>query len=293
MLGDAEKRARFDRFGLAGVQGPGGGAPGFNEEIFTDFSDILGDFFGFGGGRRPGGPTRGSDLRFDLEDRLPGEVLRGRRDHDSDSARGELRHVPWIRRRAGLVARDVSAVPGPRAAAIPAGVPRRVADLRPVPRGRDRSSARRARHAAGRGHTVRDRRVKVRIPAGIADGQRLRLSGEGEHGIGRRPARHDLYVVIHVKPHEVFQREGDDLYVDVPVPFPTLTCSAAHSPWTDRPGPIEVNVSAGIGHRHARAVPRQGHAERLRDPGAARSTSGSSPTCRRNSPRNRRSSSPS
>src|SRR5262245_38223225 len=65
VLGDPEKRARYDQFGHAGVSGAGQG-PGFNPETFADFSDILGDFFGFGGGRR-GGPSRGADLRFDLE----------------------------------------------------------------------------------------------------------------------------------------------------------------------------------------------------------------------------------
>ncbi len=70
VLSDAEKRARYDRFGHAGVAGAAGGpgGPGFNPDAFGDFSDILGDFFGFGGGGgRRGGPTRGSDLRFDLE----------------------------------------------------------------------------------------------------------------------------------------------------------------------------------------------------------------------------------
>src|SRR6185312_12419607 len=67
VLCDAEKRARYDRFGHAGVSGAAAGAAGFNPDIFADFSDILGDFFGFGGGGRRGGPARGSDLRFDLE----------------------------------------------------------------------------------------------------------------------------------------------------------------------------------------------------------------------------------
>ena len=105
MLGDAEKRARYDRFGHAGVAGasrPGG--PGFNPEIFGDFSDILGDFFGFGGGGgRRGGPARGADLRFDLEIAFDESFTR-HRDDDSDPARGELRDVQGIRRGAGHVA---------------------------------------------------------------------------------------------------------------------------------------------------------------------------------------------
>ncbi|MEO8070751.1 MAG: DnaJ domain-containing protein, partial [Acidobacteriota bacterium] len=68
VLCDSDQRARYDRFGHAGVAGAAGGGPSVNPDIFTDFSDILGDFFGFGGGgSRRAGPARGSDLRFDLE----------------------------------------------------------------------------------------------------------------------------------------------------------------------------------------------------------------------------------
>ena len=134
MLGDGEKRARYDRFGHAGVQGAGAGGPAFNPDIFSDFSDILGDFFGFGGGRAArGGPARGSDLRFDLEIGFD-ESYAGAETTIQIPREETLRHVQGIRRRAGLVARDVSAVPGPRSAALPAGLPRRRADMRPVRR---------------------------------------------------------------------------------------------------------------------------------------------------------------
>ncbi len=90
---------------------------------------------------------------------------------------------------------------------------------------------------------TRDRRVTVRIPAGIADGQRLRLHGEGEHGAAGGPTG-DLYVVVHVRAHDVFHREGDDLYVDVPVPFPIMALGGSFK--VDGPaGPLDVNVSAG------------------------------------------------
>lgn len=241
VLGDAEKRARFDRFGHAGVQGPGGSAPGFNEEIFTDFSDILGDFFGFGGGRRPGGPTRGSDLRFDLEIGF-GESYAGAETtiqipreencdtcHGSGAAPGSSRETcPQCQGRGQLRYQQ-----GFLVVSRTCGQCRGTGQIIRTP----------CPACRGTGHTVRDRRVKVRIPAGIADGQRLRLSGEGEHGSAGGPPG-DLYVVIHVKPHEVFQREGDDLYVDVPVPFPTLVLGGSFT--VDGPsGPIEVNVSAG------------------------------------------------
>lgn len=88
----------------------------------------------------------------------------------------------------------------------------------------------------------RDRRVTVKIPAGIADGQRLRLHGEGEHGNAGGPTG-DLYVVVHVRAHDVFHREGDDLYVDVQVPFPIMALGGTFK--VDGPaGPLDVHVSA-------------------------------------------------
>jgi molecular chaperone DnaJ len=83
----------------------------------------------------------------------------------------------------------------------------------------------------------------VRIPAGIADGQRLRLHGEGEHGAVGGPSG-DLYVVVHVHPHPTLRREDDDLYADVPVPFPTMALGGSFE--IDTPGgPLRVDVSAG------------------------------------------------
>jgi molecular chaperone DnaJ len=95
----------------------------------------------------------------------------------------------------------------------------------------------------GTGLVTRERRVTVRIPAGIADGQRLRLHGEGEHGAAGGPTG-DLYVVVHVKPHPVFQRDGDDLYLEVPVPFHVMALGGSFT--VDGPaGEIEVDVPAG------------------------------------------------
>jgi molecular chaperone DnaJ len=95
----------------------------------------------------------------------------------------------------------------------------------------------------GTGRVMKDRRVTVRIPAGISDGQRLRLHGEGEHGAAGGPPG-DLYVVIHVKPHGRFLREGDDLYMEVKVPFPTMALGGSFK--VDGPaGTVDVNVSAG------------------------------------------------
>jgi molecular chaperone DnaJ len=243
VLGDGEKRARYDRFGHAGVQGAGQGGPGINPDIFSDFSDILGDFFGFGGagGGRRGGPARGSDLRFDLEigfeDSFAGTettIQIPREEHcesckGSGAAPGSTRETcPQCQGRGQLRYQQGFLVVA-RTCGQCGGAGQIVRNPCPACR--------------GTGRTMRDRRVKVRIPAGIADSQRLRIHGEGEHGASGGPAG-DLYVVIHVLPHPVFQRDGDDLYLDVPVPFPTLVLGGSFK--VEGPaGLLDVHVSAG------------------------------------------------
>ena len=244
VLGDADKRARYDRFGHAGVAGagPGAGPGGFNPDIFGDFSDILGDFFGFGGGGgRRGGPTRGADLRFDLE--IPFE----------ESFNGAETTIQIPREEDCETCKGSGAAAGTTRETCPqcrgTGQLRYQQGFLVVARtcGQCRGTGKIIRHPCaacrGTGRTTRDRRVTVKIPAGIADGQRLRLHGEGEHGTLGGPTG-DLYVVVHVRPHPLFHREGDDLYVDTLVPFPVMAMGGTFT--VDGPaGEIEVHVSAG------------------------------------------------
>jgi molecular chaperone DnaJ len=241
VLGDSDKRTRYDRFGHAGVQGAAGAGPGFNADIFSDFSDILGDFFGFGGGARRGGPARGADLRFDLEISF------------EDSYAGTETTIQIPRDEACDTCKGSGAAPGTSRETCPqcrgAGQLRYQQGFLVVARtcGQCGGSGQIVRTPCttcrGTGRVTRDRRVTVRIPAGIADGQRLRMHGEGEHGVAGGPTG-DLYVVIHVRAHEAFHREGDDLYVDVAVPFPIMALGGSFK--VDGPsGPLDVNVSAG------------------------------------------------
>ncbi|GMV22972.1 MAG: chaperone protein DnaJ [Acidimicrobiia bacterium] len=244
VLGDAEKRARYDQFGHAGVSGAAPGGPGFNADIFGDFSDILGDFFGFGGGARRGGPTRGSDLRYDLEIAFeesfagvetPIQIPREEGCEPcsgTGAAPGTTRETcPQCGGRGQLRYQQ-----GFLVVSRPCGQCRGTGQIVPKP----------CPSCRGTGRQVRDRKVTVRIPAGIADGQRLRLHGEGEHGMAGGPPG-DLYVVIHVKPHPRFVREGDDLYLEVRVPFPVMALGGDFR--VDGPdGPVTVQVSAGSGN---------------------------------------------
>jgi len=243
VLADGDKRARYDRFGHAGVAGAAGGpgAQGFNPDIFGDFSDILGDFFGFSGGGRRGGPTRGSDLRFDLEIAF------------EESFTGVEKTIQIPREEHCETCKGTGAAAGTSREKCPqcrgAGQLRYQQGFLVVARtcGQCRGTGEVIRTPCatcrGTGLVTKERRVTVKIPPGIADGQRLRLHGEGEHGSAGGPTG-DLYVVIHVKAHAVFHREGDDLYIETPVPFPVMAMGGSFM--VDGPaGEIEVEVPAG------------------------------------------------
>jgi len=225
VLADADKRSRYDRFGHAGVGGAAGGGPGFDPTIFADFSDIfsgLGDFFGFGdvfGGRRRGGPMRGADLRYDLEIAF------------EESASGTETTIQIPREEACETCGGSGAAPGTSPSVCPQCHGRGqlryqqgfLTIARPCGqcRGTGRIITKPCQACRGAGRVTRDRKITVKIPAGIASGQRLRLFNEGEHGAQGGPPG-DLYVVVHVREHEFFHREGDDLYLELPVGFPTL-----------------------------------------------------------------------
>lgn len=240
VVGDPEKRARYDRFGHAGVSGAAAAGPGFNPDIFADFSDILGDFFGFSAGRR-GGPTRGADLRFDLEISF------------DESYAGAETTIQIPREEACDTCRGSGAAPGSSRETCPQCHGRGqlryqqgflvVARTCGQCRGTGQIVPRPCPACAGNGRVMKERRVTVRIPAGIADGQRLRLQGEGEHGAADGPTG-DLYVVVHVRPHEFYHREGDDLHAEVPVPFHMMALGGSF-PLDGLGGRFEVQVPAG------------------------------------------------
>jgi molecular chaperone DnaJ len=226
ILADAEKRALYDRFGHAGVSGAGASAGGFDPTIFADFSDIfsgLGDVFGFGdifgGRRRRGGPQRGADLRYDLEITFV------------ESASGADTTIQIPREETCETCSGSGAAPGtsPETCSQCRGSGQLryqqgfLTVARPCPncRGTGKTIAKPCQSCRGAGRIARERKITVKIPAGIATGQRLRLYGEGEHGSAGGPPG-DLYVVVHVQEHSFFHREGDDLYCEMPISFPTV-----------------------------------------------------------------------
>ena len=222
VLADLQKRNLYDQFGHAGVSSSAGGGPSFDASVFADFGDILGglgDIFGFSGQQRQGGPQRGSDLRYDLEISFD-EAARGtetsiqvpREEHceacsGSGAAKGTSREACTQCHGQGQVRFQQGFFTVVRTC--------------PKCRGAGQVIGKACLDCRGTGRIGRERKLNVKIPAGIATGQRMRLSGEGEHGPHGGPPG-DLYVVIHVQEHPFYQRDGDDLLCYVPVPFATL-----------------------------------------------------------------------
>jgi molecular chaperone DnaJ len=226
VLADPQKRGLYDRFGHAGVSSATGAGPGFDPTVFSGFEDILGglgDIFGFGdlfgGGRRRGGPQRGADLRYDLEITF------------EESARGAETSIQIPRQENCETCRGSGAAPGSSASTCPQchgqGQVRfqqgffTVARTCPQCRGAGKIITKPCQTCRGAGRVSRERKITVKIPAGIATGQQLRLQGEGEGGSAGGPAGH-LYVVVHVHEHEFFRRDGLNLYCEISVNFTTV-----------------------------------------------------------------------
>ena len=217
MLSDPNKRAAYDRFGHAGVNGQGSGqqGAGFND-VHDIFNDVFGDAFGdmFGRGQRSNGPARGQDLRYDLEITL------------EQAYAGAEVEVKAPTAMTCEVCDGSGAKPGttPTTCVQCAGAGRvrrsqgffQVETTCPRCGGAGRVVLEPCKACAGHGQVRRDRVLQVRIPAGVDDGSRIRLSGEGDAGARGGP-RGDLYIFLSVRPHELFERDGLDLLCSVPV----------------------------------------------------------------------------
>lgn len=219
VLSDPEKRGLYDRYGKQGVGGAGS-AGGFNPDAFTDFSDILGDLFGFGSmfgggrGRRSRG-RRGDDLLFDLEidfeQAVAGmetrvQVPRTENCPDCEgrgAAPGAITTCSECSGR-GQVAFQQGFFTIARTCTRCRGTGKRITKV--------------CDGCEGRGTIQNERTLTVRIPAGVDDGMRLRMTGEGEAGTGGGPPG-DLYVVLQVRDHPVFTREGRDLHCELRLGF--------------------------------------------------------------------------
>jgi molecular chaperone DnaJ len=251
VLMDADKRAAYDRFGHAAfTQGTAGRGGGFHDPF-----DIFREVFGGGGGAGGifetffgGGATvdresrqRGSDLRYDMQITL------------EEAAFGVDKEIEVRKLDTCAKCKGTGAEPGSRTINCPTCGGRgqvissrgffQVSQTCPRCRGVGQIIEKPCRACAGEGRAENTSRIKLKIPAGISDGSRLRSSGNGEAGI-RGGAAGDLYVVIHIKEHPIFQREEDNLYCEVPISF-TLAALGGEIAVPTLEGKANLKVPAG------------------------------------------------
>jgi len=222
VLSDEQKRAAYDRHGHAGLGGGGSGQQGFHDvnDIFSQvFGDAFGDVFGGRGGRQQqNGPRRGSDLRYDLEITLE-QAYKGAEVEVSIPSTATCDTCEGSGAKKGAKASTCSTCAGQgrvrqangffqveRTCPSCGGAGQRIAAADVCP------------SCTGHGQVRKTRKLQLKVPAGVDDGSRIRLSGEGDAGQRGGP-RGDLYVFLSVHPHELFERDNLDLLCTVPVPM--------------------------------------------------------------------------
>ncbi|HEY1299523.1 MAG TPA: molecular chaperone DnaJ [Stellaceae bacterium] len=244
VLKDDQKRAAYDRFGHSAFEQSGGRGPGdfnFSGGFADIFDEVFGEFMG-GGRRGQAGPSRGSDLRYNLEISL------------EDAFRGKQTTI----RVATLAACEACGGSGAEAGSKPItcaschgrGRVRRQQGFFSIEQtcaacqGAGRVIERPCRACAGQGRARREKTLSVSIPPGVEDGTRIRLAGEGEVGIrGAMPG--DLYIFVSVTPHPIFQRDGANIYCRVPLPITTAALGGTIEVPTVEGSRTRVTVPAG------------------------------------------------
>ncbi|WP_017668022.1 molecular chaperone DnaJ [Sandarakinorhabdus sp. AAP62] len=216
VLKDPQKRAAYDRFGHAAFRqgGGGGGAQDFGG--FADiFESVFGEFMGGGGGRgRRGGPTRGSDLRYDLEMSLE-EAYSGRQATLTVEVAAACDPCGGSGAKPGTSARGCTTCGGSGRVGMRQGL-FMVERTCPACHGQGQVIADPCDTCRGAGRVDQQKTINVNIPKGVDDGTRIRVAGEGEAGTRGGPAG-DLYIFVHLKSHDVFKRDGTTLYAIAPL----------------------------------------------------------------------------
>jgi len=252
VLSDADRRAAYDRYGHAGTQGFPGGAGGFGGAGFPGFNDIFEEFFGgFGGMRGAGaqrGPARGADLRYDLEITFQEAVF------------GTEKEIEIIRQELCPTCNGSGAEPGTKPIRCPqcngTGEVRRAqqtilgqfVSVTTCPRcnGEREIATSPCAECRGQKRVRATRKLIVSIPAGVDDGMRIRLANEGEPGERGGPSG-SLFVILSVRSHPVFQRQENDIVLELPVNIVQAALGAEiEVPTVD--GPERINLKAGTQH---------------------------------------------
>ena len=246
VLKDDQKRAAYDRFGHAAFeQGGAGGAHGFGADFASSFSDIFEDLFGMAGGRRGGrggGRERGADLRYNMEITLE-EAFVGKTAQVRIPTSVTCEACSGSGAKAGSKPKTCATCHG-------AGKVRHTQGFFTLERtcvacqGRGQVIDNPCPNCAGSGRVTRERTLSVNVPAGVEDGTRIRLAGEGEAGI-RGGGQGDLYIFLSIAPHQFFQRDGADLHCRVPISMVTAALGGGFDVPTIDGGKTRVKVPEG------------------------------------------------
>lgn len=245
VLKDDQKRAAYDRFGHAAFEnGRGGGGPGFGDFHFTGgFSDLFEEMFGdFMGGRGRQASGRGNDLRYNMEISL----------EDAFAGKTATITIP------SSATCDACQGTGGRDGAQPVSCPTchgagkvraqqgffTIERTCPTCQGMGRVIKDPCRVCGGQGRVRKDKTLSVNIPAGVEDGTRIRLAGEGEAGMRGAPPG-DLYIFLTIRPHRIFQRDGANIYCRVPIPMVTAALGGTLEVPTIEGSLTKVTIPAG------------------------------------------------
>lgn len=242
VLSDQQKRAAYDRFGHAGVSGGGPGAGGF-EDLNDVFNDIFSDFFG-GGRRGPGRRSqvmRGADIGYELELELRDAVFGTTVEIDVPTL-AECDHCHGKGSEPGSEPETCDTCGGRGQVRVQQGF-FSLQQTCPHCRGRGVRITDPCRQCHGQGRVQHTRRLSVKVPPGVDDGDRIRLAGEGEAGRNGGPPG-DLYVEIRTLEHPIFRREGRDLHCEIPISYATAVLGGeVEAPTLN--GPVSLKVPVG------------------------------------------------
>lgn len=218
ILTDASKRAAYDQYGHAGVDpSMGGGAGNYGGANFSDiFGDVFGDIFGGGGGRGRSSAQRGSDLRYTLELDLE-EAVRGTSVTIRVPTLVGCETCDGSGAKKGTTPSTCSTCGGHGQVRMQQGF-FSVQQTCPRCHGTGKMITDPCKDCHGEGRVEKQKNLSVKVPAGVDTGDRIRLAGEGEAGVNGGPSG-DLYVVVSVREHKIFQRDGKNLYCEVPISF--------------------------------------------------------------------------
>lgn len=220
VLSNDQKRAQYDQFGHADPQSQGFGGGGFGGEDFGGFSDIFDMFFGGGGRRDPNAPRQGNDLQYtmvlEFEEAIFGKEtdIHIPREEECDTCKGSGA-------KPGTKPETCHHCHGTGQLNVEQNTPfGRVVNKRVCHHcnGTGKEIKEKCPTCHGKGSVKKQKKIHIKIPAGIDDGQQIRVAGNGEPGANGGPAG-DLYVVVQVKSHEFFQRDGDDIFCEMPITY--------------------------------------------------------------------------